>query len=135
MAEDRGRVWPVELLQRDDHAVERIASGLAHLKADTTERPTRTLDLREIAEEERRAHASSEMRARAGKPEASDVRRDFRLTAEPEPISTKSMVLTQPDRTICDTKLEPGDERRPDSQRRAVGEEQSARGRCKLDSG
>ena len=40
----------VELLQRDEHALERILSGLDQLEADTADRADTDLDLRDIAQ-------------------------------------------------------------------------------------
>jgi Phage integrase family len=49
-AEAGGRVRLVELLQRDEHALERILSGLDQLEADTADRADANLDLRDIAQ-------------------------------------------------------------------------------------
>jgi site-specific recombinase XerD len=49
-AEESGRVRLVELLQRDEHALERILGGLDQLEADTSDPAGTDLDLRDIAE-------------------------------------------------------------------------------------
>ncbi len=49
-AEAGGRVRLVELLRRDEDALERILNGLDHLEADTADRADTDFDLRDIAQ-------------------------------------------------------------------------------------